>query len=196
MATVARLRGNLDDGEAHAHRALVALYPAAPRWVIPALEEIATLAAGRGRLVDAVRVFGASSSWRENMGLVGYPDEVASLETMATRLRADLGVTEFIATWSEGRGIDPRDAVARVQRMRGKRGRPAAGWASLTPAELDVVRLVARGLTNPEVAADLHIARETVKSHLVRVFAKLRVTSRTELATAAARAGLESDEST
>ena len=74
------------------------------------------------------------------------------------------------------------DAVALAQRGRGRRGRPSAGWESLTPTERDIVDLVCSGLTNPEIAAKLFVAPATVKTHLSNVFAKLGVKNRAELA--------------
>ena len=68
------------------------------------------------------------------------------------------------------------EAIAYAQRGRGERKRPSSGWESLTPAELDVVRLVAEGLTNKDVAARLFISPRTVQAHLAHVFAKLGVT--------------------
>jgi DNA-binding CsgD family transcriptional regulator len=70
--------------------------------------------------------------------------------------------------------------------MRGPRGRPDSGWASLTPTELRVVQLASDGLSNPEIGARLFVSRSTVKTHLSRAFAKLGVSNRTELAAIAA----------
>ena len=53
---------------------------------------------------------------------------------------------------------------------------------ALTPRRLEVLRLVARGLTNDEIGAILGISRLTVKSHLSALFATLEVTNRTEAA--------------
>jgi DNA-binding CsgD family transcriptional regulator len=61
-------------------------------------------------------------------------------------------------------------------------GRPRLGWLSLTPAERDVVRLVAEGLSNRRIAERLFLSRYTVETHLKHVFAKLMVESRAELA--------------
>ncbi|MBT2440144.1 helix-turn-helix transcriptional regulator, partial [Streptomyces sp. ISL-36] len=60
-------------------------------------------------------------------------------------------------------------------------GGPRARWDQLTPSELRVVRLVAEGLTNREVAEKLFLSRHTVDSHLRHSFTKLGVTSRVEL---------------
>jgi DNA-binding CsgD family transcriptional regulator len=88
--------------------------------------------------------------------------------------------------WTAGAKLSLDDAVAYARRARGGRNRPATGWASLTPTELDVVRLVAEGLTNPEIGSRLFISRATVKTHLSHVYAKLDVANRTELAALAA----------
>lgn len=59
---------------------------------------------------------------------------------------------------------------------------PSAGIAGLTSAEREVVTLVSEGLTNAEIGARLHLSRRTVQGHLYRVFKKLGVRTRTELA--------------
>lgn len=74
------------------------------------------------------------------------------------------------------------DAVARAARDGGRGGRGASGWSSLTESERRVAALVADGLSNPEIAEQLVVSRETVKTHLANIFAKLGVTSRRELA--------------
>jgi DNA-binding NarL/FixJ family response regulator len=64
-------------------------------------------------------------------------------------------------------------------------GKPVA----LSARELDVVRLVVEGRSNDEIGADLGIAPRTVETHLRRVFERLGIASRTELATRALREG-------
>ncbi len=72
---------------------------------------------------------------------------------------------------------------------RGERQRPTTGWDSLTPTERRVIELVATGRSNPAIAEALLMSRATVKTHLVHVYAKLGVSSRTELAALAVRRG-------
>jgi len=79
------------------------------------------------------------------------------------------------------------EAIAYAQRGRGERKRPASGWASLTPAERDVVRLVSEGLANKDVAARLFVSPRTVEAHLGHVYAKLGLNSRVQLAQEAGR---------
>lgn len=62
--------------------------------------------------------------------------------------------------------------------------------SQLTPRELDVLKGAARGLSNTDIGRDLHIGGATVKSHLLRVFAKLGVESRTAAVTVAMERGI------
>ena len=75
------------------------------------------------------------------------------------------------------------------RKRRGARKRPPHGWESLTPSELEVVRLAADGLTNPQIGQRLFISPRTVQTHLAHVFRKLDLSSRVELAAEAARRG-------
>jgi len=69
-------------------------------------------------------------------------------------------------------------------------GAVAEAGAALTARELEVLRLVARGLSNKEIAADLRITTHTVKYHLAAVLEKLGVRSRTEAVSLGVRKGL------
>ncbi|WP_101651348.1 response regulator [Brevibacterium ihuae] len=71
--------------------------------------------------------------------------------------------------------------------------RMAAGVPQLSDRELDVLRLVAEGLANREIARRLFVSEATVKTHLVHAFGKLGVESRTAAVAAARRHGLLGD---
>jgi DNA-binding CsgD family transcriptional regulator len=118
------------------------------------------------------------------------PLDQAGHERDRDRARQDLDPETFAAAWSEGESLSADEAVAYASRARGERRRPSAGWASLTPTEVEVVKLTAKGLTNPEIGTRLFIGRATVKTHLAHIFTKLGVTSRTELAAEATRRGM------
>jgi DNA-binding CsgD family transcriptional regulator len=119
---------------------------------------------------------------------MAYPRDPArrrSHQAAVAGLRAALSDRPFRQAWVEGARLTLDEAVAYVRRSRGARRRPATGWASLTPTELDVVRQVVEGLSNPEIGSRLFMSRGTVKTHLSHVYAKLGVANRTELATLA-----------
>ena len=98
-----------------------------------------------------------------------------------------MGEHDFDAAWAEGAALSLEEAIAYAQRGHGERKRPSTGWESLTPTELDVVRLVSEGLGNKDIAARLFISHRTVQTHLTHVYSKLGVTSRVQLAQQAAR---------
>jgi DNA-binding CsgD family transcriptional regulator len=79
------------------------------------------------------------------------------------------------------------EAITYAQRGRGERKRPSSGWASLTPTEFDVVRLVGEALGNEDIAARLFVSHRTVQTHLTHVYTKLALASRLQLAQEAGR---------
>ena len=151
-------------------------------FMVDNLDALAELAGRAESFAEAVRLLAASDAARAAMGYPRPPIDRAQHEAIVARLRAALGDRAFADLWAEGAGLSLDDAVAYARRARGTRDRPSTGWASLTPTELDVVRLVAEGLTNPEIGSRLFISRATVKTHLSHVYAKLDVSNRTELA--------------
>jgi predicted ATPase/DNA-binding CsgD family transcriptional regulator len=154
---------------------------------VDSLEALAALAARDEPAPEAVRLLAASDQARASMGYPRDPTRRRAQQAAVTGLRAALGDRPFDQAWAEGARLTLDEAVAYVRRSRGARRRPATGWASLTPTELEVVRLVVDGLSNPEVGSRLFMSRGTVKTHLSRVYAKLAVANRTELASAVRR---------
>jgi DNA-binding NarL/FixJ family response regulator len=68
-----------------------------------------------------------------------------------------------------------------VQRRIVSQPRAKTGWDSLTDSELKVVNLIAQGVTNRDVATQLHLSLHTVKTHVHNAFAKLGINSRAQL---------------
>jgi DNA-binding CsgD family transcriptional regulator len=158
-----RCRGLLED-DAEVLLRSAAAYRAGPRPLERALAcEDAAWALGRaGRVGEARPLFDDALSLYERLGASW------DLARAAARLR--------------GLGI-------RLGR-RGPRKRPKSGWDSLTATELTVARLVAEGLSNPEIADRMFISRGTVHTHVSHILAKLGLSSRVGLAAEASRRGL------
>ena len=116
-------------------------------------------------------------------------DIVRAVEAGATGyLLKDAGRTDLVAAIrAAARGetvLAPSVATRLVDRMR----RPPSA-DQLSPRELEVLRLVARGLSNADIGRELFISEATVKTHLLRTFAKLGVSDRTAAVTTAIAAG-------
>lgn len=152
-----------------------------------AFEVLGELTCAAGDQRNAARFLGAADAMRKRMGLVRLRVHDATYAATVSLLRESLGENEFEALWDEGTALSIEEAVAYSQRGRGERKRPSSGWASLTPTELGVVRLVAEGLGNKDIAARLFVSHRTVQTHLTHVYTKLGLTSRVQLAQEAAR---------
>jgi len=91
------------------------------------------------------------------------------------------------ASWDAARA-DARLRGYGIRRgAHGRRGRPKMGWAALTDTEQTVARLLAGGLSNPDIAGRMFISRRTVQFHVSNILAKLGLSSRVELAALVAR---------
>jgi DNA-binding CsgD family transcriptional regulator len=168
-AQLAVAEGNLDAADDALRDVLPrALDQGAVPIVIDTLELLARLS-GPAAVQRAGRLAHAADDSREQIGYhFRFPNHARALE--------------HIARPSDEAPLSLDHAVAYALRTHGRRGRPTIGWASLTPTELDVARLVAEGATNPVIAQKLTMTVNTVKTHLAHIFTKLDITSRAQLA--------------
>jgi DNA-binding CsgD family transcriptional regulator len=188
---VAAGRPELAPGVAEAMEEAAAVNPA-PSWRGSALVCRGLAEADAGALRAAVQAYRESPRLAERawalveagvaMGRAGRREEA-----MAWLMEGLDGCEELGAVRDVARaGAALRQLGVRRGR-RGSRRRPPTGWDSLTPTELEVVRLVAEGLTNAEIGGRLFISGRTVESHLSHVFAKLNIASKLQLAAEAGR---------
>jgi DNA-binding CsgD family transcriptional regulator len=187
-ARVAIAQGEPERAERDTYHALAcAVEVQAPLGISDTLECLATLAADAGGHCEAARLFGAAQAIRERMGVVRFNVWDAGYEASVAALREAMGEEDFDGAWSEGAALSTEEAIAYAERGHGERKRPTSGWASLTPAEREVVRLVSEGLANKDIATRLFVSPRTVQAHLTHVYTKLGLTSRVQLVQEAAR---------
>jgi predicted ATPase/class 3 adenylate cyclase/DNA-binding CsgD family transcriptional regulator len=187
-ARVAVAQGQPEQGERDAHAALAcAAQFEAYLGSADDLECLAGLAGDAGDLRDAARLFGAAHGIRQRIGEVRLKVWDADYEASVAALRSAMDDNDFDNARAEGAALSTEEAIAYAQRGRGRRKRPSSGWASLTPTELDVVRLVSEGLANNNIASRLFVSPRTVQTHLTHVYTKLGLTSRVQLVQEAAR---------
>jgi predicted ATPase/class 3 adenylate cyclase/DNA-binding CsgD family transcriptional regulator len=182
---------NMAQAESDAYEALAMAAGVDGQLSMPdILECIAGLACHGERHREAVRLYGTADAARQRMGMVRFKVFDAEYDGFLAALRNALGDDDFDAIWNEGAAMSTEEAIAYALRGRGERKRPPTGWESLTPTELDVVRLVGEGLPNKDIATRLFVSPRTVQSHLRHVYNKLSLTSRVQLAQEAARHAL------
>jgi predicted ATPase/class 3 adenylate cyclase/DNA-binding CsgD family transcriptional regulator len=187
-ARVAIAQGEPEQADRDVHDALVCGADIQARTgVADILECLADLTSDGGGPREAARLFGAAHAIRQTIGEVRFKVCDAGYEASVAVVRNALGDEDFQLAWAEGAALSTEEAIAYAQRGRGERKRPTNGWASLTPTERDVVRLVSDGLANKDIATRLFVSPRTVQTHLTHVYTKLGLTSRVQLAQEATR---------
>jgi predicted ATPase/class 3 adenylate cyclase/DNA-binding CsgD family transcriptional regulator len=180
--------GNLGQAESDAYEALAIAAKVDGQSSVPdILECLAELARHADSLREAARLYGSAKAARRRMGMVRFKAFDPEYEACIAALRSTMGGNDFGGAWAEGAALSTEESIAYALRGRGERKRPSSGWESLTPTELDVVRLVRDGLQNKDIATRLFVSPRTVQSHLRHVYNKLGLTSRVQLAQEAAR---------
>jgi predicted ATPase/DNA-binding CsgD family transcriptional regulator/tRNA A-37 threonylcarbamoyl transferase component Bud32 len=156
------------------------------------LEGLADVATKQGEPRWAAQLWGAAESLREAMGTPIPPIWRADYEHSVAAARTQLVEKAFVAAWEEGRSM----TVEQVLAAQGRKLVPTATpipldaisaslakfpitySAGLTAREVEVLRLVAQGLTNEQVAKQLVISPRTVNTHLTSIYGKIDVSSR------------------
>jgi excisionase family DNA binding protein len=154
-----------------------------------ALRVAAQLALHRGDAAAAARWYGAEERVREALGVVSAAPRCDEDAQAVTTAREALGKAGFAAAWAAGRAASAGQVIAD---MLGALAEPEAAGAGpaasgLSPREREVLRLLAAGQTDRQIADALFITRRTASKHVSAVLAKLGVASRTAAAAAAHR---------
>jgi DNA-binding CsgD family transcriptional regulator len=152
------------------------------------LDLLAAAISMRGEHERAARLFGAAEAAREAAGVSVLPSTRADYDHGVAAASAGLGEAAFAAAWAEGKAMPPKLAVelALHHPPLPDDDAPPSYPAGLSAREVEVLKLVARGLTNARIARELFISPNTVNRHLNSIYRKLGVRSRAAAARFAA----------
>jgi DNA-binding CsgD family transcriptional regulator len=157
-----------------------------PLVVATNLQGIGVTLAALGRPAEATRLWGAAEALCALL-----PEERALVARASAAVRAELGKEAFAVAWAEGQAMtleQARDSMGHIacasqpptqaaRSARRVRHRQPSSY-DLTAREEEVLRLVARGLTDAQIAEALVISPRTVNAHLRSIYTKLHISSR------------------
>ena len=144
---------------------------------------------------SGARLHGAALALREAIGDTLFHEEDANIAARYAQIQAALGDEAFTAEVEVGRTLPSAAAVTEARRMAidaldAYRSSPAQALAGLTRREANVLRLMADGQTDQDIADALFISKRTASSHVAAVMSKLGVESRTAAVALAIRSGV------
>jgi len=187
-------RGNLDRGARLLEEGARITRELGDRLGAPYFAEgLAKSSAVRSRPVRAARLWGAAETMREQLGVSLSQFDLANsdYERDLAAVRSALDESTFDAAWAEGKAMSFERAIEyTLEEPTVPHDAAPAAPAVLTRRELEVFRLVAKGMSNGEVATSLVLSEHTVHRHVANVLGKLGVSSRTAAVAQAARLGL------
>jgi len=150
--------------------------------VVHCLAGLASIAAAEGTIVRAACLWGAAEALFEKIEAVYAYVPDRSLHRSQVTARSLIEEAAWEAAWAEGRTMSPEQAIAYAldHSATPETASPETYPAGLSAREADVLRLIATGLTNAEVAEKLFLSSRTVEWHLSSIYRKLGLHSRSE----------------
>ncbi len=153
------------------------------QWMVArGLVGLGEVVAAEHKLAWAAQLWGAADALRDTLGVPIPPIERAEYERLLSATRVHLGERAFAAAWAQGRAMTPRQALAaqghKPTPTPSATPSPQAYPAGLTAREVEVLRLLAGGLTDQQIADKLVLSPRTVHAHISSIYSKLGVTSR------------------
>ena len=154
------------------------------------LAAVVAVAAEREPGTAAATLYGAAEAALVSAGIVLDPIDAAPFARADTLLRATLGEQRALEGQARGRGLTRRQTDLLAERVLAGDAAPAPADSALSAREREVVRFLAAGMTNAEIASRLVLSEHTVHRHVANILVKLGARSRAAAAVTAAERGL------
>jgi DNA-binding CsgD family transcriptional regulator len=148
--------------------------------IVDSLEALAGLALDKADAERGVRLFAAAQVLRD-AGLLRPAWLEDEYRAELARAPGGLDSKAFEAAWAAGSSMTLEEAVAHARQAEAPAEKRDRRWEALTEKEREVANLVAKGMTNREVAERLFVSPRTVQSHLSHIYTKLGITNRATL---------------
>ena len=151
------------------------------------LEVMAGAAGAQNRPRRAARLWGAAETLREEIGVPLQPEDREILDPYLATARSSLGEIVWQTTLAEGQAMTQEQAIDNALSPENPVSSPPITHRSdretviLTPREEEVAALVAKGLTNRQIASRLSISEHTVATHIAKILKRLGLNSRSRL---------------
>jgi DNA-binding CsgD family transcriptional regulator len=161
------------------------------KGVVVCLEGLACVCTFHRQFAEAARLFGAAEALQQALSISS-----SAMGAEISALRTQLGEVAFAAAWAEGRALSAEQAIDYALTLPPITTSPvppvmhevvahesvifasSSYPAGLSAREIEVLRLLAQGLTYAQIADKLLISRRTVNAHMTSIYGKLGVTSR------------------
>ena len=192
LGKVAARQNDLTEASALYKESLKIIMETGNPWrMIPYLEGLASVIAEQKEFVRAAQLWGAAEAMRESFDIPLPPVDRADYEKAVAAARIHLGMKAFPIAWAQGRAMTLNQVLSGLIKVSMLTPNPVIHASAhpaakstisypdgLTKREIEVLRLVAMGLTDAQIAERLVLSLHTVHAHLRTIYSKLGVTSR------------------
>jgi predicted ATPase/DNA-binding SARP family transcriptional activator/DNA-binding CsgD family transcriptional regulator len=159
-------------------------------WVAYALDSFAGIAGAKGQGERAARLFGAAEALRKSIGAPLHGTDLPDYERSVAAARAEVDEAAWEAAFAQGMAMSAEEAAEYDLSEEDPSGRLPADEETdeplttdpLSAREREVAAMVARGMSNRQIAQELFLSERTIENHISKILRKLGRSSRTEVA--------------
>ena len=190
LGFTAHSQGDYEQAGALLRESLILFWEQGPKRVIAeGLAEIAAITGAQGEPERAARLFGAAQALYEALGASMWHINRPLIERDLTAARAQLDEAAWQRAWQEGHAMTMEQAITYAQDLAPEQIPRAYQLSQIYPddlseREVEVLRLIAAGKSNQEIAHELVLSRRTAERHVSNIYQKIGASGKVARATA------------